>query len=129
MLSRDHVRQFVDEWLTAWNGADLPAIMSHYEDDVEFSSPLIAKRLGRPSGKIHGAAELRAYFQSSLSGEVPPRFTLSSIAIGTDSFAIIDENHRSQTVVETFFPRPDMKIFRVCVCWVLGKEDRLANFL
>lgn len=119
MLSHEKIRQFAEHWVEAWNTANLSAIMGHYEDDVVFSSPLIVKRLGRPSGKIQGAAELQNYFSTSLSGEVLPQFVISSIAIGTDSFAITYTNHRAQTVVETFFPSAEMKISRVCVCWVV----------
>src|SRR5438128_2211948 len=68
-VDADFTLRFVDEWAAAWNAHDLDRILTHYADDVVFSSPHIVRRLGEPSGEVHGIDELRAYWGSGLEGE------------------------------------------------------------
>jgi hypothetical protein len=51
-----------NHWTEAWNGHDLDSIMTHYEDEIELTSPVAARLLGVSDGK----ANLRAYFQRGL---------------------------------------------------------------
>ncbi|MFN3953319.1 MAG: nuclear transport factor 2 family protein [Pararhodobacter sp.] len=117
MLQKDRVMAFCQQWINDWNAGDVNEIMSHYSDDVDFSSPLVVQRLHRPSGRIKGAKELRSYFQVSLQGQIKPKFSLKSVAIGPDAFVIDYTNHRNQGVSEVFFPDADMMIRKVTVCW------------
>lgn len=41
MINPDDAQAFAREWVKAWNDHDLPAILSHYADDVVFHSPRI----------------------------------------------------------------------------------------
>jgi ketosteroid isomerase-like protein len=47
------------DWCDAWNRRDLDAIMEHYSDDVEFSSPTVVKRWGVADGWLRGKAKVR----------------------------------------------------------------------
>ena len=40
------VRKVAADWCDAWNRRDLDAIMEHYADDVEFSSPTVNQEVG-----------------------------------------------------------------------------------
>jgi ketosteroid isomerase-like protein len=44
-------REFAAAWYAAWNAHDLEAILEHYADDVEMSSPLVAALTGEPGGR------------------------------------------------------------------------------
>ena len=41
---------FAKNWVQAWNERDLEGVLSCYTEDVEFSSPLVVKLLGKTSG-------------------------------------------------------------------------------
>ena len=43
MLPDDFAKQFATEWISAWNAHDLDAILSHYVDDFEMSSPVMVQ--------------------------------------------------------------------------------------
>jgi len=45
IIDRAFAREFAAEWIAAWNRGDLERIFSHYADDFEIRSPLIAERL------------------------------------------------------------------------------------
>jgi hypothetical protein len=61
-MTRDVAWNLANHWTEAWNGHDLDSIMTHYEDEIDLTSPVAARLLGVPDGK----ANLRAYFQRGL---------------------------------------------------------------
>jgi len=94
-------RQFAAEWINAWNNHDVEAILKHYADVLEFSSPLVVTRLGRPDGTIRKRTELREYFSQSLGPDSRLRFELIDVLAGVSSVTLIYRNHRQQIVAET----------------------------
>ncbi len=65
MISEDDA--FASAWAQGWNQRDVEAVLSHYTDDVEFQSPLVAKLLGEPTGIVRGKQSLREYFRKALA--------------------------------------------------------------
>ena len=53
---------FAKNWIGAWNSHHIDAILSHYADDVEFTSPFVVRLLNQLDGTLHGLVELRSYF-------------------------------------------------------------------
>lgn len=76
-----HVR----EWIAAWNAHDLERILAHYSDDVELSSPLVAKLTGPSDGTIRGKAALRDYFARGLRAYPSLRFDFIRLYPGVRS--------------------------------------------
>ena len=52
MMQKGFAERFAREWVEAWNAHDLERVLSHYEDDFEMSSPIIATLMGESSGKL-----------------------------------------------------------------------------
>lgn len=73
---------FAEHWLSAWNAHDLTAILSHYNDNVELTSPVAARLLGTPHGKVVGKEDLRAYFQRGLDAFPQLHFQLQDVLCG-----------------------------------------------
>src|SRR5260370_36579512 len=61
------IEALAQNWIQAWNQRDLEAVLSHYTEDVEFQSPLVAKLLGKTSGIVQGKQNLREYFRKALA--------------------------------------------------------------
>jgi len=49
--------EFCNDWIAAWNAHDLERILSHYREDVLFTSPFAA-RAGARDGVLHGLPAL-----------------------------------------------------------------------
>lgn len=81
--------QFASDWLTAWNRHDLDAILSHYADDIEFTSPFVAKLLGEADGTVHGKAKLREYFAKGLAAYPDLAFELHQVFCGVNSLTLM----------------------------------------
>jgi hypothetical protein len=96
-------RAHADAWLTAWSSRDLDAVMACYADDVDFAAPTVARRWGRPDGRLHGKAELRRHFQLGL--ELAPGLTFTEEALLTSpgGYALLyrrENGNRALDVVE-----------------------------
>jgi ketosteroid isomerase-like protein len=57
----ENVERFTQRWLEAWNSHDLEAIVSHFTDDVVFTSPLAVEMVDWSDGVVRGKAALREY--------------------------------------------------------------------
>ena len=88
MLTRAFADQFAAHWIQAWNAHDLDAILSHYTDDFEMSSPMIAVIAQEPSGTLRGKAAVRAYWAKALEALPTLRFELVETLLGADSITL-----------------------------------------
>lgn len=68
--------------------------MTHYEDDIESTSPVAAQLLGKPDGKVVGKANLRAYFQRGLEAYPELRFHLDDVLWGLHSIVLYYTNQQ-----------------------------------
>jgi ketosteroid isomerase-like protein len=101
------------EWLDAWNRHDLDAVLGHYADDVEFTSPFAVELAGRADGTLHGIAELRAYFARALAAFPDLRFTDLRVARGVSTVTLCYRSVRGLDAAETMFVGADGRIVRV----------------
>jgi hypothetical protein len=102
MISRDFAERFAEEWTAAWNAHDLPRVLSHYEDDFEMASPLIAEIAGEPSGVLRGKKNVGAYWEKALQRSPDLRFEKLWVLVGARSLAIHFRNQKGRLSVETF---------------------------
>ncbi len=91
-MTIDEALCLADAWVAAWNAHDLDLIMSHYEEDVELTSPVAAQLLGIPDGKVVGKAALRSYFQRGLAAYPDLHFRLVDVLCGINSVVLYYTN-------------------------------------
>lgn len=102
MIERAWAELFAEDWIRVWNARDLDAILAHYADDIEFSSPRIALVMGTKDARVKGKSALRAYWQKALGLNPALRFTLDRVLTGSDAVTIAYRNQRGEHVTETF---------------------------
>lgn len=88
MIAEQTADKIAQEWIEAWNSHDLNAIIAHYANEVEFSSPFVTKLVGNLSGTIKGKKALRDYFAKGLAAYPDLKFELFQVLIGIDSLTI-----------------------------------------
>ena len=113
MLREDQAREFADHWVKAWNSHDLERIMSHYEDDVVLVSPVAAKMLGDPSGRVAGKTALRSYFERGLEMYPNLSFQLLDVMWGLQSVVLYYTNQKGSKTGEYMEIGPSGKVSRV----------------
>lgn len=106
-------RRLADEWIAAWNAHDLERILSHYTDDVEFTSPFVAKLTGDASGTVRGKDALRAYFARGLAAFPDLRFDLLRVLLGVDSVTLYYRSVKNLTAAEVMYLSADGRVARV----------------
>lgn len=88
MLTKEIAYSLAQDWIDAWNSHDIDRILSHYSDQIVFTSPFVVKLLGINSGTINGKTELRSYFLKGLDAYPSLRFELYQVLTGVNSITL-----------------------------------------
>ncbi|MDJ0356655.1 nuclear transport factor 2 family protein [Paenarthrobacter sp. PH39-S1] len=84
---------FSAEWVDAWNAHDVERVLSHFRDDVKFTSPLAAKLIEGSDGTLCGKVELRNYWLEGVKQNPDLKFTIENVYTGIETIVI---NYRNQ---------------------------------
>ncbi len=84
---------FADRWISAWNARDIDAVLTHYADDVVFTSPTALRFAPETGGTVRGKDALRRYWTVALEGNPGLHFELVGVYTGVDTVAL---NYRNQ---------------------------------
>ncbi|TPX31348.1 hypothetical protein SmJEL517_g05282 [Synchytrium microbalum] len=106
-------QHFAEEWISAWNSRSIPQILSHYSDDIEYSSPLVERVVKTPDSRFRGMATLKAYVEAGLELNPDLHFTLRNVFTGAGVIVLEYENTRKQVVAEVFEFGEGEKVRRV----------------
>jgi hypothetical protein len=93
-------QQFAAEWLAAWNALDLEAILSHFAEEVVFTSPLAQRIVEGSDGVIRGKEALRAYWSEGLRRNPELHFEIVGLYLGVATIVIHYRNHSGALVDE-----------------------------
>ena len=97
---KDEALNLAGRWVDAWNAHDLDLIMSHYEEEIELTSPVAGQLSGTSDGTIRGKANLRAYFQKGLETYPDLHFQLDDVLCGVNSVVLYYKNQRGTRTAE-----------------------------
>ena len=105
----DH-QQFAEEWVAVWNSHDLEAILSHYSDDIEISTPMIQVATGGKESTLQGKDVVREYWKKALEKYPELHFDLIKSTAGVDSVALFYKSIMNKHAVEVMFFNEEGKI-------------------
>lgn len=88
MIDTEFAECFAHEWVEAWNSHDLDAILFHYSDDFEMSSPFIITFSPESGGTLRGKEAVAQYWATALEKFSDLHFVLDSVFVGADSIAL-----------------------------------------
>jgi hypothetical protein len=92
--------QFVQNWLAAWNGRDVEAVLAHFDEDATFASP-VARKLGiGQDGLLVGKAAIRDYWTRALALVPDLHFELEDYKVGIDIIVIRYRNQKRISAAE-----------------------------
>jgi hypothetical protein len=113
MMTADQAWAFANHWTSAWNSHDLDAILSHYDDSVELTSPVAARLLALQDGKITRKTNLRAYFRRGLEAYPDLHFQLQDVLVGLNSIVLYYANQSGLRTAEFMEFSASGKVIRV----------------
>ena len=112
-MTKDEAWKLANHWVAAWNAHNLDLIMTHYEDAIELTSPVAARLLGTPDGKVAGKANVRAYFRRGLEGYPELQFRLEQVLWGVNSLVLYYINQKGTRTAEFMELSATGKVARV----------------
>lgn len=125
MITQQQAEQFAREWIDAFNRRDLDAMLSHYANDVEFTSPIVVELLGDPSGTIRGKEALRSYFEKGLAAYPNLGFEVLHVLAGVDSVCIVHQSvHRGGPGAEVMTLDDRGQVAKVTVHYGIAPKKR-----
>ena len=80
-------RAFAGQWISDWNRRDVEAVLSHFSEDIVFTSSRAKPILG--SQRVEGKSWLREYWTTAISRIQSIHFTLSYVIREADRMAIV----------------------------------------
>lgn len=113
MISKQKAQELAQEWIEAWNSHDIDQILSHYSNEIVFTSPFIVKLLGDNSGIIQGKANLRSYFIKGLEAYPNLKFELYRVLTGVDSITLYYKTVNEMFAAEVMHIDSEGKIAKV----------------
>ncbi|MDV3127605.1 nuclear transport factor 2 family protein [Mycobacterium sp. 21AC1] len=91
---------FADSWVQAFNAHDVEAVLTHFHDDVVFTSPVAARVIPGSDGRVRGKAALRDYWMTALAGMPDLHFEVLDVYRGESVLVINYRNQRGGLVNE-----------------------------
>ena len=91
---------YAEQWVRAWNAHDIEAVLSHFHDDVVFTSPVAARVLPETGGVVRGKPALRDYWATALQTLPDLHFDIVGVYRGESALVINYRNQRGGLVNE-----------------------------
>ena len=93
-MTREQARAFADDWAAAWNELAVERVLSHFDEDVSFTSPTALAVVGVAT--VRGKQALREYWNAAVARVGSLHFTVDRVLwdAGTRELAIIYESER-----------------------------------
>jgi ketosteroid isomerase-like protein len=85
---------FAERWVKNWNDHDIEAVLTHFADDVIFTSPLAERLFPESGGVISGKDALRQYWAEGVRRGPGLRFELLGVYAGTDTIVLRFRNEQ-----------------------------------
>ena len=79
---------FANRWIRSWNARDVEAVLTHYADDVVFTSPTALQFAPESGGTVRGKDALRRYWTRALEGNPDLHFELIGVYAGIDTLVL-----------------------------------------
>lgn len=102
-MTHDEVVRFASDWVDAWNRHDIDAVLAHYTDDFEMTTPMIQRVLGVESGTLKGKLAIGDYWRAALRKIPDLAFSVVDVASGVDVVSIYYRAVLGKMAIETFF--------------------------
>lgn len=92
--------EYAREWVEAWNSHDVERVVSHFSDDVVFTSPAAMLLVEGSDGRVRGKDALCAYWSEGFRRIPDLHFEVIDVYAGVDVLVINYRNQRGGLVNE-----------------------------
>ncbi|GAB3890173.1 nuclear transport factor 2 family protein [Larkinella knui] len=101
------------DWIASWNSHDLEAILSHYSDDIEISTPMIRLATDGTADSLVGKEAVRDYWKKALERIPDLHFELIDVTEGVNSVALYYKSVLNKKAIEVMFFDNQGKVYKM----------------
>jgi hypothetical protein len=101
-MTGDEAKRFASHWVEAWNAHDIDAVLAHYADGFEMTTPMIQRVLGIESGTLKGKKVVGDYWRAALARVPDLKFSIVEVTSGVDAVSIYYRAVMGKMAIETF---------------------------
>ncbi len=112
-MNQELAEHFAQEWVSAWNSHDLDGIMSHYDENIRFYSPVIQLMKVNDEGLLTDKTELRNYFDKALQRFPDLHFELYKVLTGINSVILYYKSINNRYAAEYMELNANGKVIQV----------------
>ncbi len=112
-INKLNAKEFVDEWVAAWNAHDLDRILAHYTNDFEITTPMIKVAMDIDTGTLKGKENIREYWAAALQKMPDLHFELVDTTESIGSIAIYYHSVLGKMAIEVMFFNAENKVYKV----------------
>lgn len=102
--------RFASEWERAWNSKDIEGLVSHFAEDVLWTSPVAAQMVTGSGGIIRGRDALRSYYGLGMRAGAELHFEVLGVFCGIYTLVINYRNQRGTPVNEVLIFDEDGRV-------------------
>ena len=102
-MNIEDAKRFAEHWVVAWNRHDIDAVLAHYSDDFEMTTPMIQRVLGIESGTLKGKTAVGNYWRAALKKIPDLKFSIIEVTSGVNTVSIYYNAVMGKRAMETFF--------------------------
>jgi ketosteroid isomerase-like protein len=111
-MTHDEAARFASDWVEAWNRHDIDAVLAHYTDDFEMTTPMIQRVLGIESGTLKGKQAVGDYWRAALRKMPDLAFSIVDVTSGVDTVSIYYRAVMGKMAIETFFLNEERLVYK-----------------
>ena len=106
---------YAEQWAEAWNRRDIDAVLSHFHDEVVFTSPSALAVVGTPT--VRGKGAVRDYWTAALKRVTSIHFRVDRV--------LWDERHRELAII--YFEEINGRVKRVSENLCFDPQGRVVS--
>lgn len=111
-MDLEEAKRLAEHWVGAWNSHDIDAVLTHYTDDFEMTTPMIRRVLGIDSGTLKGQRAVGGYWRAALKRAPDLKFSVIEVTCGVGSVSIYYNAVMEKKAIETFFFNGEGKVYK-----------------
>lgn len=116
-MTTEQANAMARSWIAAWNSHDMDAILAHYTEDLEMSTPYIVSIMNDPTGTLKGKSAVGGYWQKALQAYPDLHFVLENVYASVNAVAISYRSVNNRKALEMLMLNPEGKVFKAFGCY------------
>lgn len=116
-MTAEQANELAHSWIEAWNAHDMDAILAHYTDDFEMTTPYIVSIMNDPNGTLKGKEAVGDYWRKALTVYPDLYFKLENVYATVDAVGITYRSVKNRQALEILMLNAEGKVHKAFGCY------------